>query len=103
MISLLNPKTGIASLYPFAVFAAMPSPLPPDQSTRVRGLVFKGDIAGAIAVYMEATGATQAEAEAEVNKLASQYGMGSGSGLPQMFARRSPAPTAPAPAGEPAA
>lgn len=81
----------------------MPAPLPPDQLTIIRTLLSKGDNAGAIKVYAEATGATAAEAKTEVTLLASRYGL-IGTQLPDLFVRRTPAkPAPPAPAPEPAA
>jgi hypothetical protein len=77
----------------------MPAPLPPDQLTVVRNLLAKGDTAGAIKVYIEATGATQAEAKTEVNHLATRYGL-IGTQLPDIFMRRTPAAPKPAPPAE---
>jgi hypothetical protein len=53
----------------------MPAPLPSDQLNIIRNLIAKGDQAGAIKVYIEATGSTQAEAEEEVTNLATRYGL----------------------------
>lgn len=74
----------------------MPAPLPPDQLTIVRNLIAKGDTAGAIKVYIEATGATEAEAKAEVNHLASRYGL-VGTQVPDLFVRRTAPTPKPAP------
>jgi hypothetical protein len=69
----------------------MPAPLPPDQLTIIRNHLAKGDTAGAVRVYMEATGATETEAKAEVNNLASRYGF-VGAQVPDLFVRRTPPP-----------
>jgi hypothetical protein len=89
----------IASQRAICRYRFMPAPLPPDQLTIVRSLLAKGDTAGAIKVYMEATGATQAEAKTEVNNLATRYGL-VGTQLPDIFMRRTPAPPKPAPPAE---
>jgi hypothetical protein len=73
----------------------MPAPLPADQLTIIRNLLAKGDTPGAIKVYIEATGATQSEAQSEVTHLATRYGL-VGSQVPDLFVRRTPPKPAPA-------
>src|SRR4030095_11592801 len=78
------------------------APLPADQLTIIRGLLAKGDSAGAIKVFMEATGATETEAKTEVTNLAVRYGL-VGAQVPDIFVRRTqPKPAPPAPTEEPA-
>lgn len=81
----------------------MPAPLPPDQLSLIRNLIAKGDTAGAIKAYAEATGATPTEAKTEVTHLATRYGL-VGTQVPDLFVRRTPPkPASAAPVEEPAA
>ena len=93
----------VASQRTICRYRFMPAPLPADQLTIIRNLLAKGDTAGAIKVFIEATGATQAEAQAEVNNLATRYGL-VGAQVPDLFVRRTPpTPAQAAPAEAPAA
>jgi outer membrane biosynthesis protein TonB len=89
----------VASQRAICRYRFMPAPLPPDQLTIIRNLISNGDMAGAIKVYVEATGATEAEAKTEVNNLASRYGLVGGQ-VPDIFVRRTPPPPKPAPTAE---
>jgi hypothetical protein len=89
----------VASQRTICRYRFMPAPLPADQLTIIRNLLAKGDTAGAIKVYIEATGATQPEAQTEVNHLATRYGL-VGSQVPDLFVRRTPPKSTPAPSPE---